>query len=144
MATSCELCDGDGGHVVWRDAHWRVVRVADEDFPAFYRVICNAHTAEFSDLSGTQRAACMQRVAQVERVLRERLNPAKINLASLGNMVPHLHWHVIARFAWDSRFPQPIWAPALRVSEPAAQQRLPVALDTLDEAVARALSAPAE
>ena len=39
---------------------------------------------------------------------------AKINLAALGNMVPHLHWHVIARFDWDTRFPSPVWAAAQR------------------------------
>ena len=52
----------------------------------------------------------MQVVTTVERVLREQLQPTKINLAALGNMVAHLHWHVIARFDWDSRFPAPVWA----------------------------------
>ena len=85
-------------------------------FPAYYRVIWNAHVAEFTDLAPDERAECMEVVACVERVLREQLQPTKINLASLGNMVPHLHWHVIARFDWDSRFPGPIWAPARRAS----------------------------
>ena len=67
--------------------------------------------AEFTDLAPDERAECMDVVARVERVLREQLQPTKINLASLGNMVPHLHWHVIARFDWDSHFPQPVWAP---------------------------------
>ena len=46
--------------------------------------------------------------------LRARLAPAKINLASLGNLVPHLHWHVVPRFADDSHFPQPAWGPPQR------------------------------
>jgi diadenosine tetraphosphate (Ap4A) HIT family hydrolase len=37
------------------------------------------------------------------------MHPDKINLASLGNMTPHLHWHVIPRFKQDKHFPQPIW-----------------------------------
>jgi hypothetical protein len=53
----------------------------------------------------------------------------------LGNLVPHLHWHVIARFDWDSRFPQPIWASAERAVEPAARARLALPLDRLDRAV---------
>jgi hypothetical protein len=42
------------------------------------------------------------------------LQPDKVNLAALGNAVPHLHWHVIARFDWDSRFPAPVWAAEAR------------------------------
>ena len=49
-------------------------------------------------------------VLAVERALRDTLRPEKINLASLGNQVPHLHWHVIPRFADDAHFPDPVWA----------------------------------
>jgi diadenosine tetraphosphate (Ap4A) HIT family hydrolase len=42
------------------------------------------------------------------------MRPDKINLASLGNMTPHLHWHVIPRHAGDRHFPRPIWAEPLR------------------------------
>ncbi len=41
--------------------------------------------------------------------MRSRLSPLKMNLASLGNLTPHVHWHVIARFADDSHYPQPVW-----------------------------------
>jgi diadenosine tetraphosphate (Ap4A) HIT family hydrolase len=41
--------------------------------------------------------------------LRAQLAPLKMNLASLGNQTPHLHWHVIPRFADDSHFPQSVW-----------------------------------
>lgn len=110
----CALCRGDGGALVWRGPQLRVIHADEPGFPAFYRVIWNAHVAEFSDLSELDRAHCMQAVAQVEQVLREQLTPAKINLAALGNQVPHLHWHVVARFAWDSHFPDAVWASARR------------------------------
>lgn len=135
----CELCRNDGGHLIWRDERWRVVRVDDAAFPAFYRVICNHHVAEFGDLLATERGRCMDLVVGVERALRELLSPAKVNIASLGNMVPHLHWHVIARFEWDSHFPQPVWGAAQRVVQPLAAQRLARGLDELDDAVAQAL-----
>ena len=71
----------------------------------------------------------MDAVALVERVLREQLAPTKINLAALGNMVAHLHWHVIARYDWDSHFPASVWAPAVRERDPLREaqlaQRLP-------------------
>lgn len=132
----CELCQDAGGVPVHRDLRWRVVRVADPDFPAYYRVIWNAHAAEFTDLAPAERQECIDIVARVERVLRDALAPAKINLASLGNQVPHLHWHVIARFASDSRFPDPVWAPPRRDVPPPP---LAVSLEELDRAVAAAM-----
>ena len=100
---------------------WRVIRAFDADHPAFYRVIWNAHVSEWTDLPPADRAVMMRVVETVESALRETLQPTKVNLASLGNMVPHLHWHVIARFDWDSHFPAPVWAAAQRLS-PAAQE----------------------
>ena len=88
---SCVLCDSDGGQLVWRGDKLRVIRADEAGFPAFYRVIWNTHVAEYSDLSAAERAHCMQAVALVEQTLREQLQPTKINLAALGNVVPHLH-----------------------------------------------------
>jgi diadenosine tetraphosphate (Ap4A) HIT family hydrolase len=137
----CELCRGAGGEPIVTSRRWRVVRVDDADFPAYYRVIWNSHVGEFSDLAPAERAQCMDVVACVERVLREQLMPTKVNLASLGNMVAHLHWHVIARFDWDSRFPQPVWSAARRAVEPSAAARLAVPLARLDAALRAALPA---
>jgi len=131
----CPLCAAAGGILVHRGEKLRVIRVEDADFPAFYRVIWNAHVTELSDLAPADRAELMDEVVRVERVLRTRLQPTKINLASLGNMVPHLHWHVIARFAWDSHFPEPVWGTRQREVAPQAAQRLPVGLPQLDALV---------
>ena len=106
----CPLCETDGGLLIFKNAQFRVIQVVEAGFPAFYRVVWNAHVAEFSDLSLDERNACMNAVVAVEQVLREHLRPSKINLAALGNAVPHLHWHVIARFDWDSHFPGAVWA----------------------------------
>ncbi|MFT7721783.1 MAG: HIT family protein [Roseateles sp.] len=136
-AAACPLCDADGGLVVVRTPRFRVVRVTDEpSFPAFYRLIWARHVAEFSDIGDTDRHACMDAVTEIERVLRALLRPTKVNLASLGNVVPHLHWHVVARFAGDSHFPAPIWAPAQRAAVPA----LACALDEVDAAIAQRLA----
>jgi diadenosine tetraphosphate (Ap4A) HIT family hydrolase len=113
-AAGCPLCETDGGHVVFTGEKFRLVRADEAGFPAFYRVIWSDHVREFTDLAPAERAVCMDAVATVERVLREQLQPAKVNLAALGNMVPHLHWHVIARFEWDPAWPAAVWAPAQR------------------------------
>ena len=118
---ACPLCAEDGGALVWRGERLRVIRAQEAGFPAFYRVVWNAHVAEFSDLAATDRVHCMEAVALVDQALRQHLSPTKVNIAALGNMVPHLHWHVIARFDWDSHFPAPVWAAAQRPS-PAAQE----------------------
>ncbi|PKO84653.1 MAG: HIT family protein [Betaproteobacteria bacterium HGW-Betaproteobacteria-11] len=109
----CALCLDSGGELLWRDARCRVVRVTDaegERFPSFCRVIWQAHVAEMSDLSAADGAHLLAVVLAVERMLREVMRPDKINLASLGNQVPHLHWHVIPRWRGDGHFPAPIWA----------------------------------
>lgn len=138
---ACELCREAGGAMVFQSRHWRVIRAEDEAFPAFYRVVWRAHVREWTDLSLAHQAEAMGIVDAVERVLRAALTPAKINLASLGNMTPHLHWHVIARFEWDSRWPGPIWAAAAREVSPPPRERLPIGLEQLDAQVARAVAA---
>ena len=117
----CALCAENGGALVWRGERLRVIRAQEAGFPAFYRVVWNAHVAEFSDLTAADRVHCMEAVTLVEQALRQHLAPTKVNIAALGNMVPHLHWHVIARFDWDSHFPAPVWAAAQRPS-PAEQE----------------------
>ena len=139
--STCPLCLDSGGLPVFQSLRWRVIRATeDANFPAFYRLIWAGHVAEFSDLDAHDRGACIEAVTCVERVLREALQPTKINLASLGNVVPHLHWHVIARFDWDSHFPNPIWGAARREVPGGAEARLALPLPKLDERMRRALA----
>lgn len=113
-AMACELCEGDGGRLIWRGDDCRVVHVDEPGYPAYCRAIWNAHVKEMTDLSAPERARFMRVVFTLEAVLRELLRPEKINLASLGNVTPHLHWHVIARFRDDPHFPNPIWGSPIR------------------------------
>jgi len=113
----CTLCRTPGGEILWQDEACRLVLVASDDgryFPGFCRVIWRAHVAEMSDLAASERRHLMNVVFAAELAVREVMQPDKINLASLGNMVPHLHWHVIPRWRDDSRFPAPVWSPAQR------------------------------
>ncbi len=114
----CELCKTSGGDIVFQDFLWRVVEVDDANYPGFFRVIWNKHVAELSDLAQDELEEIMEIVCMVERALRKVMRPDKINLASLGNMVPHLHWHVIPRFVDDVHFPQPIWGQPQREPNP--------------------------
>ena len=117
LAPGCALCGSDGGEVIWRDGSARVVLADEPEFPGFVRVIWNAHVAEMTDLAEADRTRLMALVWCVEQAQRDLLRAHKVNLASLGNAVAHLHWHVIPRWRDDSHFPAPVWAGALRDGE---------------------------
>jgi diadenosine tetraphosphate (Ap4A) HIT family hydrolase len=144
----CPLCQALPGVGVYGCDAFRVIRVVavpgdmEQGYPAFYRLVWRAHVRELSDLSAAQLQLCMQALVTLERCLREQLSPApsKINLASLGNMVPHLHWHIIARYEWDAHWPKPVWAAAQRSSHAGTLAALAAQLPRLDEHIAQALS----
>ncbi|HQR50895.1 MAG TPA: HIT family protein [Methylophilaceae bacterium] len=106
---ACELCANLGGELIWQNDFCRVALVDDTFYPGFCRVILNRHIKEMTELDEGERSRLMAVVFAVESAVRDVLKPDKINLASLGNVVPHLHWHVIPRFADDRHFPNPIW-----------------------------------
>ena len=108
--SGCELCEQTGGELIWQNDQLRVVLVEDKLFTGFTRVIWQEHISEMTDLSPEQRSLLMKTVCLVESIQREVLKPTKVNLASLGNITPHLHWHVIPRFEKDASYPNPVWA----------------------------------
>ena len=120
---SCELCDSAGGEPLWQNELCRVVLIDDRDYPGFCRVILNRHVSEMTDLDEKTRQRLMQVVFAAEQALRQLMQPAKINLASLGNLTAHLHWHVIPRFADDKHFPGSVWSEARRPGLPRSVDR---------------------
>ena len=109
--------------MLWQNDLCRVVRVDEPDYPGFVRVILKRHAREMGDLEAGEREALMAVVFAVEAAVRETMQPDKMNLASLGNMTPHVHWHVVPRFADDRHFPNPIWAAPKRERGPANAER---------------------
>ena len=136
---TCPLCTGPGGRVLWQDDFCRVVLAEEADYPGFCRVILNAHVKEMSDLDTASRHRLMDVVHAVETGLRALLGPDKINLASLGNVVPHVHWHVIPRYADDAHFPDPVWAAPRRTGQRHGTEKLE---EKLAAALRQRLSAP--
>jgi diadenosine tetraphosphate (Ap4A) HIT family hydrolase len=111
---NCVLCSEEGGTLIWRGDDCRVVLIDDADLPGFCRVIWNRHVAEMTKLSYGERDLLMHLVFAVEGAVRSVMQPKKINLAALGNQVPHIHWHVIPRFEDDAFFPGSAWSNRLR------------------------------
>lgn len=118
---NCVLCSDlkpDEGQLIWRGDDCRIISVNDPDLPGFCRVIWNHHVAEMTDLSYGEREHLMSLVFVVEEAIRQVMKPAKVNLAALGNMVPHIHWHVIPRFTDDAFFPGSVWSSRAREPSP--------------------------
>ncbi len=134
---ACELCAVPGGSVLWRSADCRVVRVDDPHYPGFCRVIWNTHVREMTDLPPAERQQLMAIVFAVEEVVRQLFAPDKINLASFGNVVPHVHWHIIPRWHDDRHFPEPVWG---QVRRDGGGGRPLVADEELAEALAAVLA----
>lgn len=135
--TACELCDAPGGEVVYRHHKLRIVLIDDAQYPGFCRVVWNEHAKEMTDLPPSDRALLMAAVWQVEAAVRDVMRPDKINLASLGNVVPHVHWHVIARYADDAHFPGPVWAQQQRTPAASGLAARSALLPALRAAIAR-------
>ncbi len=114
MASPCPLCRVVDEDILYATDLYRVIAVNDPAWPGFCRVVLNKHAAEMTELTQHERTGLMQAVYAVEDALRHLMQPTKINLASLGNVVPHVHWHIIPRWKNDSHFPDPIWANAKR------------------------------
>jgi diadenosine tetraphosphate (Ap4A) HIT family hydrolase len=92
----------------------------DQFFPGYCFVFTKAHLTELFHLDRAVRTAVVEEVNLVAEALSALFQPAKINYELLGNMVPHMHWHIVPRFTTDPLWPRPIW------SEP----HEPVALST--------------
>jgi diadenosine tetraphosphate (Ap4A) HIT family hydrolase len=112
MTMTCPLCQPSPHEILWQDDFCRVILLNDADYPAYCRVELIAHVKEMTDLAPADRARTMQVVFAVETALREVIQPDKINLASLGNKTPHMHWHLIPRFTDDKHFPNSHWGAA--------------------------------
>jgi diadenosine tetraphosphate (Ap4A) HIT family hydrolase len=129
----CPLCDEAGGRVVLQTPRWRLVHAKEAGFPAFYRLVWQEHVKEFSQLPAADRTSCMDALVTIEQALLRHLQPDKVNLATLGNAVPHLHWHVIARFAWDTHFPGAVWAASQRSTDERRIEEVTARLPALEE-----------
>ena len=115
---SCELCDLKA-EPVWRNDKFAVILADELPYPGFCRVIWHDHVREVSDLADADRLLLNDAVWRLELAVRAVMAPLKVNVASLGNVVPHLHWHVIPRYADDAHFPAPVWAAAARSTDEA-------------------------
>jgi len=132
----CELCALAVPRIVENDK-FAVILADDANYPGFARVIWKDHVREVSDLADEDRLLLNDAVWKLEQAVREAMQPLKVNVASLGNVVPHLHWHVIPRYADDAHFPAPVWAQAVRSTPPEVLAARRALLPRLVDAITR-------
>lgn len=111
---TCAICNSNEGEIIWTDNTLRVVLLDHPDYKGYCRVELINHQKEMTDLNESLQFNIMRCVFKVEEILRKIFNPDKINLASLGNKTPHIHWHIIPRFKEDPHFPNSHWGEKLR------------------------------
>lgn len=87
----------------------RVLVMNDANYPWAILVPRRADITEVIDLDETEQTQLMAEVTRVARGLRALTACHKLNIAALGNAVPQLHVHVIARFRTDAAWPKPVW-----------------------------------
>ena len=132
----CELCEL-AVPAAFENDKFAVILVEDANYPGFARVIWKDHVREVSDLADDDRLLLNDAVWQLELAVREVMQPLKVNVASLGNVVPHLHWHVIPRYADDAHFPAPVWAQAVRETDAQVLRARKALLPELKAAITR-------
>ena len=107
---NCVLCSSQKYPIVWANDLLRIVLINDQNYRGYCRVDLINHVKEMADLDEETRNEFMGVIFQTEKIIKEYLQPDKINLASLGNITPHLHWHIIPRYLSDNHFPDSIWS----------------------------------
>ncbi len=107
----------------------RLLVMNDANFPWLILVPRRVGASELFDLSGADQAALASEIALVSRALKDATRCDKLNVAAIGNVVPQLHIHIVARFTGDALWPKPVWGAAPpRAYDPAALERFVTAM----------------
>ncbi len=92
------------------------VEIEPSEIP-WVKVFTKRKIKEFSECTLEEKTEIFRIIDIAEKSMLEYFNADKINIASFGNMLPHVHWHVMARFETDSYFPEPMWGKKQRESQ---------------------------
>lgn len=108
----CQRWDHDSDLRIIEMKHSYTVLNRDQFFPGYTLLFTKEHVTELFYLDRLVLSELMEEVSRVAQALFNTFSPDKINYELLGNMVPHIHWHILPRFASETLWPRPIWAEA--------------------------------
>ncbi|MDD5716620.1 MAG: HIT family protein [Sulfuricurvum sp.] len=84
------------------------IEIHESEIP-WLKIFTHSPHKEFSECSAEEKVMIIDLLDFIEREMIAYFAPEKINIASFGNMLPRVHWHIMARFKDDSYFPEPMW-----------------------------------
>lgn len=84
------------------------IELHESEIP-WLKIFTHAPHKEFSECSREEKKMIWDALDIIEKEMLVYFKPTKINIASFGNMLPRVHWHILARFVNDSYFPEPMW-----------------------------------
>lgn len=90
----------------------RVLIIKDSNYPWLLLVPRRNEVFDITDLNEVEQAQLMTEINRTGKALKEITKPDKLNIAALGNVVPQLHVHIIARRTTDAAWPRPVWGVA--------------------------------
>jgi diadenosine tetraphosphate (Ap4A) HIT family hydrolase len=92
------------------------IELHDSQIP-WLKIFTHIPHKEFSQASTPEKEMIWSCLELIEKEMLEYFKPDKINIASFGNMLPRVHWHIMARFVNDNYFPEPMWGAKQREGE---------------------------
>ncbi len=135
--TECELCSKNHPNEIWRNPRFYILDAGTDEFPAFLRVVCARHVTEMSELSQEERSELIRILLKIEEIFIAKLGTDKVNWAQFGNVVSHVHWHIVGRWKDDAFFPDSPWGSSKRaVPEELVKKRRAAMADVVKTLVA--------
>jgi diadenosine tetraphosphate (Ap4A) HIT family hydrolase len=126
VSVECNACAGRWpARALWiadRDATQAYLH-EDQFFPGWTVVVLRRHVTELYGLAAAERALVMDEVSDTAAALARAFGAVKMNYALLGNVLPHMHWHLIPRRADDPAPLLPVWGVAHAPREPGDAER---------------------
>jgi len=109
----CWICKSlhESAHLVFFESRTSVGKLnPDQFFKGYSFVTLKWHSEELYQLSDKDRKGFLEDMSRISRALSDAFNPDKMNYELLGNGMPHLHWHLVARYKTDPFWGRPIWS----------------------------------
>ncbi len=113
---NCSLCervvltkDGKYPYLIYEFPHSYLMLGEHQFFRGYCVLVSKGHYKEMTDMPPVMQTGLFQEMMKVSVVLQEHFRPAKMNMCSLGNVVPHVHWHFFPRYSEDPHFKDPPW-----------------------------------
>lgn len=113
---NCSLCErvnatkeGTYPYLIHEFANSYLMLGEHQFFRGYCVLVSKGHFKEMTDMPPVMQTGMFQEMMTVSAVLQEQFRPAKMNMCSLGNVVPHVHWHFFPRYSDDPQFKDPPW-----------------------------------